>query len=105
MWKGNYVRVANMLLLTVFEQHFKTYHHLWFLTTLPKKFSNIAISRKFLPPGLSYNICDSHFAHFKVKVDKAVKNFRGPQTTRDISWLLGQYGAFYGLFISIYSLL
>jgi hypothetical protein len=83
-------------------QHFKTYQHLWYLTTLKHKFPLMTIRRRFLPPGLSYNICDSHFAHFKTKVDNAAANYHGPSNLRDITWLLGEYAITLFLLIRLY---
>jgi hypothetical protein len=35
---------------------------------MPAKFGIKVLKRKFLPPGLSYNICDAHFSRIKIKV-------------------------------------
>jgi hypothetical protein len=81
-------------------KHFKTYAHLWYLTTVKKKFPWLSIRRRFLPPNLSYNICDSHFAHFKVKVKAVTENFQRPGNLTDVGWLLAQLSSTYVIVLS-----
>ncbi len=49
-------------------KHFKAYQHLAFISSLKSEWGFKEVVRYFLPPSLSYNICDSHFSHIKKKV-------------------------------------
>jgi hypothetical protein len=92
-------------------KHFKTYNHLWFISSLKETCGLDEVIRYFLPPSLSYNICDSHFSHIKKKVpfpslslitspsssssfsnyfpqtEQAVRDYHAPQTIECVAFL------------------